>query len=78
MKANVEKRDIMSHKPAEINISRVMRRICLICSYCMSFLTCRGGETAGTRKLILLFGGLNYIEKLLLISGFRFLSRGML
>ena len=26
MKANVEKRDIMSHKPAEINIARVMRR----------------------------------------------------
>ena len=32
MKANVEKRDIMSHKPAEINIARVMRRI-VMCEY---------------------------------------------
>ena len=78
MKANVEKRDIMSHKPAEINIARVMRRICLICSYCMSFLICRDRETTGTMKLVPLFGVLNYIEKLLLISGFRFLSSGML
>ena len=56
MKANVEKRDIMSHKPAEINIARVMRRICLICSYCMSFLICRDRETTGTGRLLPLFG----------------------
>ena len=32
MKANVEKRDIMSHKQAVINIARVMRRI-VMCEY---------------------------------------------
>ena len=44
----------------------------------MSFLICRDRETTGTMKLLPLFGVLNYIEKLLLISGFRFLSSGML
>ena len=39
---------------------------------------CRDRETTGTMKLLPLFGVLNYIEKLLLISGFRFLSSGML
>ena len=32
MKTNVEKRDIMSHKPAEINIVRAMRRF-VMCEY---------------------------------------------
>ena len=42
------------------------------------FLTCRDRKITGTGRLLPLLGGLNYIEKLLLISGFRFLSRGML